>query len=151
MTIKNSVLKLLNKWQQRDFILDPYKVSVVHKLIPADPVAHINFCRWMLQSVLDRTLNPTLLFTRNKAWFHFSGFVNSQNTCHCDTKYPHIIHNVPLHDKKWVYGVWLVVGEELGPYFLWHGELQALCEQYSGTVLSYAHCRREAMCIFTAE
>jgi hypothetical protein len=36
MTITN----LCNKWQETGSVLDPYKVSVIQKLIPADPGAH---------------------------------------------------------------------------------------------------------------
>jgi hypothetical protein len=50
-------------------------------------------------------------------------------------------------------GVWSVVSGQriIRPLVLWHCELQALCEQYFGTVLSYAHGRRQPICIFTAE
>jgi hypothetical protein len=30
----------------------PYIVSMVQELIPENPVAYINFCHWMLQSML---------------------------------------------------------------------------------------------------
>jgi hypothetical protein len=59
---KSSVLRGL---KARKF--HPYKVSLVQKLNPADPVARINFCRWTLQCVHDEIVDPTLLFMSDKA------------------------------------------------------------------------------------
>ena len=36
----------------------------------------------------------------DEAWFHLSGYVNSQNTCTWATEHPHEIHEVPLHSEK---------------------------------------------------
>ncbi|MCL2869073.1 MAG: hypothetical protein FWF27_06540, partial [Candidatus Bathyarchaeota archaeon] len=38
----------------------PYKVSVAHRLNDTDPAVHVNFCRWMLQSVHDGDADPSL-------------------------------------------------------------------------------------------
>jgi hypothetical protein len=62
----------------------------MHKLLLLD----------VTQSVHDRVVDPVLLFMSNEAWFHISGFVTAQNTCHWDTKNPHTIHEGPLHDQK---------------------------------------------------
>jgi hypothetical protein len=94
--LRSSVLRSLKALK-----FHPYKVSLVQKLNPADPVARINFCCWTLQCVHDGIVNPMLLFMSDEAWFHLSG--------HWDTKNPHAVHEVSLHDQKG--GVWLVVGE----------------------------------------
>jgi hypothetical protein len=93
-------------------------------------------------SLLDVTICPWrkcqshVLFMSNKALFHLNGFVNAQKTCHWDTTNPHTIHEVQFHDEK--LGVWRVVSgwRIIGPiFFLQHGKLAALCEQYFGTIL----------------
>jgi hypothetical protein len=84
---KSSVLRGLKALK-----FHPYKVSLVQKLNLTDPVAHIHFCRWTLQCVHDGTVDLILLFMSDEAWFHLSGFVNAQNTCHWDTENPHAVH-----------------------------------------------------------
>jgi hypothetical protein len=81
-----------------------------------------------------------LLFMNDEAWFHLSGLVNAQNTCHWDTENPHAVHEVPLHDQK--VGPWCAVSGQkiIRPvFFLQHGEPEALCEQHFGTLLSNPH------------
>jgi hypothetical protein len=68
----------------------------------------------------------------DEAWFHLSG--------HWDTENPHAVHEVPLHDEK--VGVWCAVSGRriIGPiFFLRHGQLGGLCEQYFGNFLSNPH------------
>jgi hypothetical protein len=77
-----------------------YKVSVIQKLIPADPAVCTNVCNWMLQSVHSRIVDLILVFLSNSAWLHHSGFVNAQSTHHSGTKNLHTIHEVPLNDHK---------------------------------------------------
>lgn len=60
----------------------PFKMLLVQKLNSADPVVHIIFCCWMLQSVHDRIVHPVLLFMSDEACFRLSGFMNAQNTHH---------------------------------------------------------------------
>ena len=36
----------------------------------------------------------------DEAWFHLSGYVNSQNTRMWATEHPHEFHEVPLHSEK---------------------------------------------------
>jgi hypothetical protein len=94
-------------------------VSLVQKLNLADTVARINFCRWTLQCVHDGSVDATLLFVSDDAWFHLSGFVNAQNSRHWDTENPHAVNEVPLHDQK--VGVWCAVRGRriIGPVFVY--------------------------------
>jgi hypothetical protein len=89
--------------------LHPYKVSVVQKLNPVAPVAHVNFCQ-TLQSVHDGIVN-VIFFHEWWGWVSFNGFVNDQNTHHLDSKNLQAVHKVPLDDKNCVCVVWLVVVE----------------------------------------
>jgi hypothetical protein len=87
--------------------LKPYRTSVVHQLLPPDAEARINYCRWFQQSVYDGMVDPDLVFYTDKACFHLSGYVNSQNNRYCSAKSPHTIHEDQLHDRK--IGVWCAI------------------------------------------
>jgi hypothetical protein len=50
------------------------------------------------------TIDQTLLFMSDEAWFQLGGFVNVHTTRYVVTENPHIIHKVPLHGQKG--GVW---------------------------------------------
>lgn len=68
------------------------------------------------------------------------GFVNAQNSCHEDTENLHTIYEVPHHDH--IVGVWCAVSGQrvIGPvFFLQHGELRELREQYFGNTSSNAN------------
>lgn len=43
----------------------------------------------------------------DEAWFYFNGFVNAQDTHHCEIENPHTIQEASLHDWKW--DVWCAV------------------------------------------
>jgi hypothetical protein len=83
----------------KGFRFHSYKMLVFQKLIPADPVVCINFCRWMLQSAHDEIIDPMLLSISGEAVFYLSGFLNAQNT-HWDTENSDTVHEVPLHEKR---------------------------------------------------
>jgi hypothetical protein len=40
------------------------------------------------------------VFFSDKAWFHLSGYVNSQNSRFWSSENPHLFHEVPLHFQK---------------------------------------------------
>jgi hypothetical protein len=42
----------------------------------------------------------TLILFSDEVWFHFSGYVNSQNNRHWPAENPMLIQKVPLHDIK---------------------------------------------------
>jgi hypothetical protein len=84
--------------------LHPYKVTVVHELLPADRDARLLFCEWLNEVV---THDPNFLskvFFTDEAWFHLDGYVNSQNCRIWSTTNPHAIHEHPLYPIK--VGVW---------------------------------------------
>jgi hypothetical protein len=85
----------------------PYRTTVVHQLLPPDAEARINDCRWFQQSVYDGMIDPDLVSYTDDAWFHLSGYVNSQNNPYWSAENPHSIHEVPLHDVK--IGVWCAI------------------------------------------
>jgi len=67
------------------------------------------------------------IFT-DEAWFHLSGYVNSQNTRIWAAENPHTVHEGPLHSQN--IGVWCDVSRRriIGPIFLTnscHGSLPA--------------------------
>jgi hypothetical protein len=52
----------------------------------------------------DGDIATTLVLFSNEAWFHLSGYVNSQNNRQWSKKNPIIINGIPLHGVK--VGVW---------------------------------------------
>ena len=72
-------------------------ISVVHELKEHDEVKRVAYCRWF-QTPLKENLG-ILDYTSfsDKAWFHLSGYVNSQNSCIWASENPIAIHEEPLH------------------------------------------------------
>jgi hypothetical protein len=70
----------------------PYRVRVVHELKPVDAPQSIRFCKWMLKNVHDGLVDPQLLFITDEAYFHLSGYVNSQSTRIWSDENPHAVH-----------------------------------------------------------
>jgi hypothetical protein len=95
----------------------PYKVRFVHELKPVDAPQRIRFCNWMLKNMHDGLVDPQLLFITDEAYFHLSGYVNSQNTRIRSVENPYTVHQTPLHDIK--IGVWCAVSARriIGPLF----------------------------------
>ena len=96
----------------------PYKVHVVHELKPQDSEKRVLFCRWFENFILEKgenILNHT--FFSDEAWFHLSGYMNSQNSRAWSTVNPHALFQKPLHDQK--VGVWCALsrGRIIGPIF----------------------------------
>jgi hypothetical protein len=48
-----------------------------------------------------------LTFFSNEAWFHFQGYITTQNNSYWSSQNPHLIHEVLLHPVK--VGVWCAV------------------------------------------
>jgi hypothetical protein len=84
-----------------------YRVSVVQELKPRDLVKRLCYCQWILDNVSKGFIDPFLFISTDEAWFHLSGYVNSQNTRHWATHNPHESRQKPLHDLK--IGVWCAV------------------------------------------
>ena len=88
------------------------------------------------------TQNPGILdvtFFTAEAWFHLSGYINSQNTRIWAAENPHSVHEEPLHSQEFV--VWCGVScrRIIGPIFLtnsYHGSLpahtQRVCQSFNG-------------------
>jgi len=69
-----------------------YRVSCVQELLPMDHKKRVWFCLWIKYFL---TQNPGILdvtFLTDEAWFHLSGYINSQNTCIWAAENPHTVH-----------------------------------------------------------
>ena len=84
-----------------------YRITCVQELKLPDKDKRLQYCRWLLSMVEEGRLDPLLYFMSDKAWFHLSGYVNSQNTHYWSSENPHVIHETSLHDLK--IGVWCAV------------------------------------------
>ena len=106
----NAVRKNLN--------LYPYKVTCYHELKDTDYEKRV-YCRWFGHVLDDNgVLNRT--FFSDEAWFHLSGYVNSQNSRHWSTVNPHQFIESSLHSDK--VGVWCAMSRRriIGPIFFHH-------------------------------
>jgi hypothetical protein len=86
--------------------LHPYKITVVQKLKPGDSAKWVAFCKWGLDFLGregEDILNVT--FFTDEAYFHLSGYTNSQKSHVWCAHNPHAFHESPLHDEK--IGVWV--------------------------------------------
>jgi hypothetical protein len=77
----------------------------------------MTYCRWFQTFIYE---NPGILdCTRfsDKAWFHLSGYVNSQNTCLWGSENPHALFEELLHSQK--VGVFCALSQRriIGPMF----------------------------------
>jgi hypothetical protein len=61
----------------------------------------------MVPAVDDGMVDPDIIFYTEKAWFHLSCHVNSQNSRCWSAENLHTIHEVLLHDVK--IGVWCAI------------------------------------------
>jgi len=96
----------LSAWTATKLLkLKPFKTTVVHELQPRDSINRINFCEWILPSVHVGETDPYLIFLYNEAKFHLDGEVNSQKNRYWNSHNWRLIHEVPLHIQKLVYGV----------------------------------------------
>jgi hypothetical protein len=82
-----------------------------------DHEKRVRFCLWIKDFL---TQNPGILDVTffADAWFHLSGYVNSQNARIWAAEYPHTVHEEHLHSQQ--IGVWCVVSRRqiIGPIFL---------------------------------
>ena len=95
-----------------------YKISCVHKLHDDDTDKRLAYCRWFdnfIQTQGEGILDDT--FYSDEAWFHLSGYVNSQNSRYWASENPHQYHETPLHSQK--IGVWCAMSRRriIGPLF----------------------------------
>src|SRR6185437_9724828 len=101
----------------RQLGMKAYRISVQHELRPADYAKRLNFCNWVRDQILHGHIEPNSLFFTDEAWFHLTGYVNSQNNRYWSNENPHQLHEVPLHDAK--VGVWCAISRTrlIGPIF----------------------------------
>jgi hypothetical protein len=81
--------------------LFPYKVQVTQLLSPVDCEKQHRYCEWLLAEVED---DPGMLGMTSfsyEAWFHLTGYVNSEKSRIWSKEHPHTTHESPL--------VWIVV------------------------------------------
>jgi hypothetical protein len=96
----------------------PYRLTDVSQLHERDYQSRLNYCMWFQNFISeqgDEILDLT--FFTDEAWFHLSGYVNSQNNRLWSSENPHELYQVPLHDQK--VGVWCAISRMriIGPIF----------------------------------
>lgn len=97
--------------------LHPYRVSSSHELLAPDFAKRTEFCAWFKNNVADRVENLPIIFFSDEAWFHLSGYINSQNYRIWSAENPHAFQETSLHPLK--VGVWCAVSPQrvVGPLF----------------------------------
>lgn len=101
---------------KKDLHLFPYRLQCFQQLLPIDRPRRVEYCEWFMNTINnDATLNIT--FYSDEAWFHLSGYVNSQNMRMWSAVNPHFNIEAPLHPQK--IGVWAAISRQriIGPYF----------------------------------
>lgn len=101
----------------KDLNLYPYRVTMAHELLPIDYPKRLEFCNWILNKLVNNeNFCDKIIFT-DEAWFHLSGFINSQNMRIWGTEKPQNLFERPLHPLK--IGVWAAVTRNriIGPIF----------------------------------
>jgi AraC-like DNA-binding protein len=94
----------VHKVLRKDLGMTPYKVTVVHELLPVDLDTRRHYSDWFIDVVQHQPDFLNTCFFSDEAWFSLSGYVNSQNSRMWSINNPHIIHETPLHPQK--IGVW---------------------------------------------
>jgi hypothetical protein len=91
--------------------LHPYWLQVCHELKEIGKEKRMCYCRWFQQFFWNGVDILQNVFFPNEAWFHLSGYVNSQNSRFWSNENPHLFHEV--HSQKigcWcaIYCKWIV-------------------------------------------
>jgi hypothetical protein len=84
---------------------------MVQQLHPPVYLQRIHFCNWYNNNLLDNVDQQDISFFTDEAWFHLSGFINSQNYRTWSAHNPHNVIQVPLHLLK--IGVWVAMSRTL--------------------------------------
>lgn len=79
-----------------------------------------------------------LTFFSDEAWFHLSGYVNSQNYRTWSTENPHVFHETTLHPIK--IGVWIAMSRRriIGPIFF-NKNINAVNYQFLSPFIEQLH------------
>jgi len=96
--------------------MHPYKVHVVQELKPEDYNARLDYGHWFNNNLNNNQILDLTFFT-DEAWFHLSGYVNSQNYRTWGTENPHVLQETSLHPLK--IGIWVAMSRRriIGPIF----------------------------------
>lgn len=97
--------------------LRPYRVHMMQALKEADHEERRRYCQWFQDVLIPRPNILSITWFTDEAWFHLSGYVNTQNSRYWAAVNPHVIHETPLYDEK--VGVWCAVSASriVGPIF----------------------------------
>ena len=111
-------LATAHKAVRRELKLFPYKIMAVQELKTTGHEKRLRYCRWFNRFIEENTADVLdVTFFTDEAWFHLSGYINSQNSRLWSSDNPHSLHETPLHDKK--VGVWVAISRRrmVGPTF----------------------------------
>ena len=113
-------LATAHKAVRRQLKLFPHKILAMQELKTTDHEKRLRYCRWFNRFIEENTADVLdVTFLTDKAWFHLSGYVNSQNSRLWSSDNPHSLHETLLHDKK--VGVWVAISRRtcriVGPIF----------------------------------
>jgi hypothetical protein len=102
---------------KQDLHLHPYRLQLVHELLPNDRPRRQQFCQWFMENFQNNGAILEKTFFSDESWFHLSGYVNSQNMRMGSGENPHYYIEVPLHSQK--IGVWAAISRRrlIGPIF----------------------------------
>lgn len=103
---KTSVHKIM----RRIICLFPYKIRVQHSLNESDHEQRLLYCDWLINVCEENPDFCKTYFMSDEAWFHLSGYVNSQNNRYWAASNPHRFTESSLHPLK--IGVWAVISGE---------------------------------------
>jgi hypothetical protein len=110
---KSTVWKAMRKILQQF----PYRIQILHELLPGDPPRRLAFAQEFLARVaLDDNWLDSILWS-DEAHFHLSGQVNKKNCVIWANENPHSFAQQPLHDKKVTVWCGVTANFILGPYF----------------------------------
>jgi hypothetical protein len=73
-------LETAHKAVREKLSLFPYKVTAVQELKTADHEKRIRYCDWFTNFIQSKTVDILDVNFTDEAWFHFSGYVDTQNT-----------------------------------------------------------------------
>lgn len=100
----------VHKISRKILHLFPYKTSVMHTLKESDYAQRSLFCDWLIAVTEDDPQFLKTCFWSDEAWFHLSGYMNSQNTRCWLSENPHQFIETSLHPQK--IGVWAAMSGE---------------------------------------
>lgn len=118
--------------------LHPYKVTTIPQLFPRDFEARQRYCTWFNRHLNNNEILDLTFFT-DEAWFHLSGYVNSQNYRTWGAQNPHIFVETVLHPQK--VGVWIAISRRriIGPIFFYDTINAERYQAMLGTFIDQLH------------